>query len=151
MQTSYVQDPVLGQAGQVADDFNSDVETRVAGGAITAGLFAIASAEGKCTVPAAAFNAEKALGIVRLDPNRTSADYILNDSLAVIRKGRVWVEVASDTPAVADTPAFVRITANGAGKLTLGAIRANADGGNAVAIPGAYFRRSGTLTVLELG
>ena len=160
MQTSYSQDPVLGQAGQVADDFLSDVETRVAGGAITAGLFVIASAAGKCTVPAAAFNIEKALGIARLDPNRTSAAYAANDSLAVIRKGRVWVEVEADSAAVADTPAYVRVTANGAGKLTLGAFRSDSDTtgdpatAHAVVVPNAYFRTScagGGLALLELG
>lgn len=57
-------------------------------------------------------------------------------TLSVLRKGRIVVLVEAGVTVGA--AAFVRITQNGAGKLQLGAFRADADGGNAIAVNGRF-------------
>ena len=54
----------------------------------------------------------------------------------VLRKGRINVLVEAGVTVGA--AAFTRITQNGAGKLQLGAFRADNDGGNAVAVNGRF-------------
>lgn len=63
-------------------------------------------------------------------------------NLSTMRRGRVWVFTEVDVAVNAGAKAFVRVTQNGAGKLQLGAIRADADGGNAVAIHGRFMTGS---------
>src|SRR6266851_687765 len=62
--------------------------------------------------------------------------------LSILRRGRIWVFVETDVAIVAGAKAFVRVTQNGAGKLQLGALRADADTANAVAIKGRFFTAS---------
>lgn len=62
-------------------------------------------------------------------------------SFRVVHGGRVLVK--SETAVVKGARPFFRITASG-GNTQLGAIRANADSGNAVELKGAYFHESGS-------
>jgi len=52
----------------------------------------------------------------------------------LLKYGRLHVACEADAPLAFGTPVFARITANGAGKDVIGALRADADGGNAVQI-----------------
>jgi len=65
-----------------------------------------------------------------------------NQNLSTLRRGRVWTFVETDVAILAGGKAFVRVTQNGAGKLQLGALRADADGGNAVAVHGRFMTAS---------
>ena len=60
--------------------------------------------------------------------------YAPNQMVNVLRAGRIWT--ASEVAVTKHDPVYVRITANGALN-TLGALRNDADGGNAVLVPGA--------------
>lgn len=141
VQTTYTQNPPIGRAGQVRNGMLKDSETRVTEGSlVAAGLAVIAgTASHQAVVPAATFTT-KFLGMVLEDVTATSQSFAAGKLVAVARKGVFLVAYEPDTVPTADTPAFVRHTANGAGKLTLGSWRANADSGNAVAAPGAMFR-----------
>lgn len=76
-----------------------------------------------------------------LDPN-----FEANESMPVVRKGYVYVKVQN---AVAkDAPAFARHASGNEGQF-----RSDADGGNATAVPNAYFRSAagaGEVAVLEI-
>lgn len=56
-----------------------------------------------------------------------------NQQLSVLRKGQCWVVCETDAAVNAGAKCFVRFAQNGAGKLQLGAFRANADLGAATA------------------
>ncbi len=156
MQTSYAINPVAGNNGQISSGRPSDVITAVTEGTLVkAGLFLVAGATAESAkAPAAtwASTPEKMRGICVLDPARVDpTSYAAGETISVLRKGTIWVTFEPDTTPTVDTPVFARITANGAGKLTLGAIRANADTANAVAIPNCYFRQVvGTLAEIEI-
>lgn len=146
MQTAYTSTPVAGVAGMIsAAQPAPEIETRVADGAVTAGLYVISgTTAGKdAKVPAAAFTTT-GLGIAHHQPIHATNIFADNEQFSVVRKGRVWVAYEADTVPTADTPAYARHTANGAGKLVLGAIRANSDSSNAAVIPGGMFRRVDT-------
>lgn len=155
MQTSYSQDPVAGLAGQIADGRPCDIETRFAEGAVGVGRFVIVgTAAGRARHPAAtwAANPERVLGFAVLDSSRVLPDYADLEQFSVLRSGPIWVAFEPDTTPTVDTPVFARITANGAGKLLLGAVRANGDTGTAIAVPNCYFRKIvGGLAKIELG
>lgn len=158
MQTSFTQDPVQGMAGQVSSGTHSDIATRYAEGACPVGLGLVAGTSGalqqaKTPTSTVAPTAVTFLGVAHLDSSREVADYADGEVMGVVRKGRVWVAYEPDTVPTPDTQAYIRHTANGAGKLVLGAFRANADTSNASAVPGGYFRRLDTaagLVELEL-
>lgn len=99
----------------------------------------------------------RGLGVAIADVSIESADgtgdgYEDDASLAIMRRGRIWV-VSEDAVAAIGTPAFVRFAA-GAGGSVLGAFRTDADTATAVALPGARFMSttSGTnqLALLEI-
>ena len=156
-QTSYSRDPAVGLPGEIANARLSDITTHIAEGAVVAGLYVIAgTTENEAKVPAAAFTTT-GLGIAHYsDTVESSSDvqtYADNSSVGVVRKGCVIVAYEPDTAPTPNTPAYARHTANGAGKLTLGAIRANADTANASVIPGGMFRQVFTgpkLAIVEL-
>lgn len=134
------QDPPIGQSGEIYYP-GAEVITRFSEGTTVAGLAVIAgTAERDAKVPAATFT-NKFLGIVHYDDTHETNSYANKEQMGVVHRGYVLVSYEVDTDPTPDTPAFVRHTANGAGKLTLGAIRANADTSNAVAAPGAMFRK----------
>lgn len=156
MQTSYANNPVAGNNGQISSGRPSDVISCVTEGTLVkAGLFLVAGATAESAkAPAAtwASTPQTMRGICVLDPARVDpTSYIAGESISVLRKGTIWVTFEPDTPPTVDSPVFARITANGAGKLVLGSIRANADSGNAVQVTGAYFRQVvGTLAEVEI-
>lgn len=154
MQTSYSQDPVAGLNGQVADGRPHDIMTRVAESACGVGRFVVGgTAQLTAKHPSAtwASTPEKALGLVILDPSRVTPDYSANEGMAILKQGTMWVTFEPDTTPTVDSPVFARITANGAGKLLLGALRANADTANAIQVTGAYFRKIvGTVALVEI-
>jgi len=136
------QDPPIGQSGQFFyPPPTGGTITRFSEGLTAAGLAVVAgTAEGDAEVPSAEFTNDF-LGIVHYDDLHETNIYADKEQMGVARKGFVLVSYEPDTDPTPDTPAFARHTANGAGKLTLGAIRANADTDNASAIPGGMFRK----------
>lgn len=136
------QDPPIGQSGQsFYPPFDGFVMTKFSEGATAAGLAVIAgTAQDDAKVPAATFT-NKFLGIVHYDDTHETNVYATKDQIGVVHKGFVLVSYEPDTDPTPNTVACVRHTANGAGKLTLGAWRANTDSGNAVAPPGAMWRK----------
>lgn len=127
-----------------------------AGLGVVAGPTVVAPGEKPATVPAATFTTTF-LGVVHHNPLHRTNAFVAGDQVGVVRKGVVLVAYEPDAVPVADTPAFCRHTANGAGKLTLGAFRANADNieatPSAAPVPGGMFRRvfaSEGLVELEL-
>lgn len=154
VQTSYTRNPPIGRAGQAPNGRLDDDTTHfVEGSGVVAGLAVIAgTAAHQAKVPAATFTTAF-LGVAMEDATATSQSFAAGTAIAVRRKGPILVAYEPDTVPTPNTPAFVRHTANGAGKLTLGAWRANADSANAVAAPGAMFRTvyaSDGLVELEL-
>lgn len=144
MQNSFTQDPVVGLPGQVSSGRPCDIITSFAEGVCTNGLLAVAgTASHQSAHPTAAPTAETVRGIVHLDASREEAAYADGEQMGVVRKGPVWVPYEPDTVPTPDTQAYVRHTANGAGKLILGMLRADADTGAAV-VPNIYFRRVDT-------
>ena len=137
MQTTMTQDAEIGQSGQLFyPPPTGGVVTKFAEGTgVAAGLAVIGgTAQDDVKVPTAAFTT-KIVGIpVYKDTHPTNA-YAAKDQLAVCRAGFVLVSYEPDTDPTPDTPVYARHTANGAGKLTLGAIRANADTANASITP----------------
>lgn len=80
----------------------------------------------------------------------TAGGYAVNDTMPVLRKGRVWV-ITEDAVTAIGTPAFCRFAAGSFA--VLGAFRTDADTATAVAVPGARFMSLagiGELVVLEL-
>lgn len=156
MQTSYAINPVAGNNGQISSGRMSDVITCVTEGTLVkAGLFLVAGATAESAkAPAASWAStpQTMRGICILDPARVDpTSYVAGETISVLRKGTIWVTFEPDTTPAVDSPVFARITANGAGKLTLGAIRANADTANAIQVTGAYFRQViGTLAEVEI-
>lgn len=58
--------------------------------------------------------------------------------LSVLRRGQAWVVCETDVAITAGAVAYVRCTQNGAGKLQLGAFRADNDGGKAFAVKARF-------------
>ena len=87
--------------------------------------------------------------VLRSHTQPQNEGYADGDPMPVMKKGRVWVPV--EDAVTADTAAFVRFVAAGAEQL--GAFRSDADGTDAVALPGAKFASdagAGELALLEL-
>lgn len=95
-----------------------------------------------------------AWGVAILDTSRetnaagTGADYLDEEAVPLMRKGRIWV-VSEDAVDTVGLPAFVRFTDG-----VLGSFRTDADTADAVALPGATFRSTTSgvnqLVILEL-
>ncbi len=66
------------------------------------------------------------------------AEYDDEQAVPILRKGRIWVLCDAGATITANSSPFVRHTA--AGAEVLGAFREDADGGDASALPGAFFR-----------
>lgn len=75
------------------------------------------------------------------DPSVNVAQYPAQSAVPCIRQGRVFVY--AEGAVTSGTPVFVRVTA-GANGSQLGAMRADADGGNAAQLPGAVYRSTTT-------
>lgn len=142
VQTSYVSTPAIGRAGQIRNGIATDISTRFAEGTgVAAGLVVVAgTAEHQAKVPASDFSYQF-LGVVKYDSLEESQGRAATELVSIVRKGCVLVAYEPDTVPTHDTPAYARHTANGAGKLTLGAVRANTDTNRASVIPGGTFGR----------
>jgi hypothetical protein len=153
VQTTYTRTPPIGRAGSVPNGRLKDDTTHVVEGTgVAAGYAVIAgTAAHQAKVPAATFSTTF-LGVVMEEATATSQSFAAGTLINVRRKGPIIVPYEADTVPTPNTPAYVRHTANGAGKLIPGVFRANADTG-AVAAPGAMFRNvyaSDGLVELEL-
>ena len=73
--------------------------------------------------------------------------YLPRTPIPVMRKGYIWVEV--EGAVTEEAPVFAR-TAAGPGGTTLGALRADADGATATAVPDARFVTSTTAAGLAI-
>lgn len=140
VQSTYVQNPPIGYAGQIRNGRLKDAITRfVEGTGVSAGLALIGGTAGhQARVPAASFTT-KFLGVALREELAVSQDFPAGTKIGVGQKGVFLVAYEPDTVPAVDTPAYARHTANGAGKLVPGAWRAGADTG-AVAVPGVMIR-----------
>jgi hypothetical protein len=157
-QTSYIQDLVAALAGQPAEPFNPDVmRSYVVAAGNTAGIpFGIfvgrSGADDTVDLPSSAAmvtttGAGVAVLNVAREPHSATAivdggtiGYIAKDPVTVMRHGRIWV-LTEGAVAYGDQ-AYVRIVANGAGKLQLGAFRNDVDNAttdHATILAGAKF------------
>lgn len=154
-QTTYIQSFVKAFAGMLADcgQFFQRITSKTVvstSTGIPAGVFVCRSgADDVCDVPAltASVTGPNGFGITMLEvaqePHNGVGSLdggVLNfnplQQVNVVEKGVIWaVPEAGGT--TYGSGVFARFTANGAGKLQLGALRLDVDGGNAVAIPGA--------------
>ncbi len=71
-------------------------------------------------------------------PTNAEGNYIDGEMVPVLTKGGIWV--FTETAVADQDPIYVRIAANGAGKLMLGAFRNDSDSGNAILLPGRFTR-----------
>jgi len=161
MQLVYTQNPAAAVEGLPYDIASgADFITAIASEPIHFGL-AVAQVAGGSPVdcpPAARLTAAAGdlagifLGIVCNEPTlEADSGYALNAAMRVLRVGRIWV--ACEDTCTFGGAVFARVTA--AGPFTqLGALRSDADAGNAVQIPGATWRfttgSNGDLAIVEL-
>jgi len=162
-QTAYVQNAPIALGGMIDRAFNPTeinsytVDASVSTG-IPEGVVVVSPAGSDTTVRLPALTGEITgalyVGIsVRLTAREPkngtvvadggSVMYAAKDQLPVMRQGCIYVipEAGGTTKGNA---VFARFTANGAGKLQLGALRLDADTANAVAIPGAKWEDTTT-------
>jgi hypothetical protein len=142
-------------AGQLADIGQADIVTRINASrdTIPFGVFVTKGTnEGEATLPGATEQVTGTVGlgvVLRSHTQPRGEGYADDDPMPVIKRGRVWVPV-EDT-VTAESEAFVRFVAD-AGE-QLGAFRSDADGTDAVALPGAKFvsdAEAGELALLDL-
>jgi hypothetical protein len=157
MQTSYSQNLAIGRAGMLADNTNRDVVSKNASASsIPFGLAVVqGSADNECKLPASSSDVTgqgSLLGVALVDMSvesqlaptmnatgsvlpgitATAAQYLQNQMVAILKKGKVLVTVEENvTPA---SPVFVRFATDGGSNTQPGSFRASADGtGSAVA------------------
>jgi hypothetical protein len=99
----------------------------------------------ECASPTTSAHVASAVGFTCLQAMSTDFDathqYGDNDAVAIMESGHMYV--LAEGTVVADAPVFARITVSGA-NTTLGKVRADADGGNAIIVPGTFFDDSRT-------
>jgi hypothetical protein len=142
MQTSYSTELPLGVHGQRIEAYPSAIVTGLAtAGAVQVGTLAIYDTTpdalpGKSVLPpSTSSHVTTTLGVVGLttwDPTYPEPPYRRYGTMPVMRKGRL--SIVGETALAAHTTPFVRFTVGAPGTL-LGALRADDDGGNAVAAP----------------
>lgn len=137
MQTSYLTEPPMGLPGQkYGTAHNESVVTRVVEADMMFGVgVAKGSATGKVKVPAAAGDTAATFAgvtVADLDHNPRALDGKADgisipsgDVASIAEAGKVYVIVEEDV--LQGDPAYLRHTANGAGKLLLGAFRKTAE------------------------
>lgn len=138
MQTSITEAPEIGLEGQIADASARALVTATTTDLLTpAGVFVLrAAGDRTCALPAAGFTAGQILGVVHRDQAREPGPTVEGEEVAVVRLGRVYVR--AEVLVNAGEPVFARHTPNGP-LVQLGAVRNNADAGNASAVPSALF------------
>lgn len=149
-QTAYNEKPAIAMPGMIADQTDPRIRTGkftdAAGGQF--GTFVTKGAnEGEVKMLTGA--GDKIAGLLvhthHIDVTNLPAgkDVNQNDIVPVAESGRFYALIEEDM--AEDDAVYVRHTANGAGKLQLGAIRNDNDGGNAVLLKGASVRIGGAL------
>ena len=155
MQTSYSIDiPAFSYPGQLANLMHSRIQTAMAVAApIPYGLLVVRDVgnssgvmqAGKLPSASGDVVAKNILGISVADqaraqnPGVAAAQYAQLDAVPCLKEGEIVVQPEADVTIVDGDPVYARITANGAGKLQLGAFRNDADGGDAILVPNAVF------------
>ena len=139
MSQTYVEDttPRRGAKASINDAVGDHY---VLDSAAPAGVLVVPAAVGHCDLPASAADVAKALGALVYDPVQEPATVAGNDfdaaaAVEVCDSYQLWC-VTEDTLTVGAQP-YARHTANGAGKLQLGAFRSDADTDNAALVPNA--------------
>jgi len=111
----------------------------ICGANLPAGVFVKKGAAQALNLPAAAADVPRAVGVLIYNPiavqTTTGLEFTAGDQAVFLEQGSIYC--ISENALVAGADVFVRCTANGAGKLQLGAVRADADSGNCVLMPGA--------------
>lgn len=151
MQLVHATTRTIGREGAIADASDRDILTRLVeasaglkpGRVVTQGT---AARQTRVPVLTGEVSGLVVEGISVYDPGRepggTNGEYLQNEPVPVIRRGRVWM-IAED--AVAEgTAVFVRFTSTGGEED--GRVRSDADSGDAVALPTAIFRGTTTTT-----
>ena len=114
-----------------------DESSHVTEAALPAGVIVCqGTADNAVKVPASAANVAAAKGVVLYNAlmpapsdDATTNDFAAGRAVSVMNEGVIWV-ICEDAIA-AGAAVFCRHTANGAGKLQLGAVRSDNDGGGA--------------------
>jgi hypothetical protein len=141
MQLSYPANPVIGVHGQRIENWPSAIATGIAqAGVVQVGCVVIFDATAgydphAIKAPALTTDVTTLLGVAGItlwDPTYPEPPYRLGAFVPVMRKGRI--AIAAETALAAHTNPFVRFTVGAVGTL-LGALRADADTGKAVAAP----------------
>lgn len=150
MQLTYGFTPAIGSEGCIADSrLNADILSARTEGTVLPGRFVYVSENNGDRTPYVSHTAATGdvtgvnmLGIALCDSTMetvggTDLQYPPLTVIPVARKARVWMKCETAVT-TAPSQVFVRFTA-GAGELTLGRVRNDVAGGQAVAIPGARF------------
>ncbi len=140
-QTSYG-DPAVGFVGQVAETsmLNNRV-TKIATESVPYGSFVCYEGTGaatRCALPAAATDVtDVGFGFAILDAARetVAGGFATEEDVPVLESGVIWL--TTEDLSTVNGPVFVRHAGG-----TLGAVRSDADGGNATALPGARFEEA---------
>lgn len=152
IQTTYQKFPNQFNAGEIAD-FQTATDgiqdgSKAAGSVIPAGFGVFASAADPNTVdiPSSSAEALRCVGVAVRDNNAVASGtggYPVGWLVNVLRRG--VIAVLCETACNDGAQAYLRFTADGAGKLA-GQWRNDADTDKAVAIPGAVFRTTTAAT-----
>ncbi len=153
-QTSYALRTSAGIPGELSCPLQDAVlDSKINALAMPAGIFvAYDAADDAVKIPAlAAQVTTTGCGFVKKDvaierQQGQTVDYPAKSGVTVMRRGRMFV--TTEDLSTFGGQVFVRITANGAGKLQLGAVRSDGDSGNAIALPGCRFIRTVAATGL---
>lgn len=105
----------------------------------------------KATLPASSGNVTATgFGFVCRDPGRmpniSTAEYAANAEVPIMQQGEIMA-ICEDTNITFGGPVYVRITTDTDGS-DLGNVRADSDGGKAIALPGARFTETKTVSVI---
>lgn len=154
-QLSYTKNMAAAFAGMLADARTKIAETYLQGEASAEIPFGVAVAEG-----AIGANGTPNKGILMVDATSVIAGVLMHQHtyakdnelgttglkplvpMTLVKRGLMWVIV--EDAVTKDNTAFVRHTANGAGKLQKGAFRSDADTANAIKARGFTYRSSTT-------
>lgn len=147
-QTAYSIDPTRALEGQLADiSLHRDVVSRLAESAIPFGRYVTRHTAGTdeqvrlpvLTGEVTGNDGGFAIADVSIEAATVGGfdgQWEANDSVPVLKRGRIFL-LPEDAVTKGD-PVFVRFTAGGPGQ-TIGRVRSDIDGGNAVQLPGAFF------------
>ncbi len=154
VQTDITTAPAAGAPGMLYDSpENCDIVHKIAEEAIPFGAFVKVSATGTCELPdSAAEVTGLGRGVAVHDPGKASGTgYAIGDVVAVLVRGRIWIQPESGQTMTAYTNAYARFTADANPK---GSWRSDTDSGEAAAPNGMFMfatATSGGMGVLQVG